>query len=72
MSPGNMRTGVFRKDTQTDQTLAFISHHARATKKMVVRALLDRVETHFSERDIEGRAGEIVYVKEILARNGYL
>ena len=25
---GSMRTGVFKKDTQTDRTLAFISHHA--------------------------------------------
>ena len=66
---GSMRTGVFRKDTQTDWTLAFNLHHARAAKKAVVRALLDRVETHFSERDIDGRAAEMAYVKEIL--NGY-
>ena len=25
---GSMRTGVFRKDTQTDRTLVFNSHHA--------------------------------------------
>ena len=38
---------------------------------MVVRALLDRVETHFSETDIDGRAAEMAYVKEMLSKNGY-
>ena len=38
---------------------------------MIVRALLDRIETHFSEVDVEGKVAERVYVEEVLARNGY-
>ena len=37
----------------------------------MVRASLDRVDTHFSEHDTEGRAAETAYAKEVLAKNGY-
>ena len=68
---GSLRTGVFRKETHTDRTLAFNSHHAQSAKRAVVRALLDRVDTHFSEGDTEGRAAETIYAREVLAKNGY-
>ena len=51
---GSLRKGVFREKTHTDRTLAFSSHHAQSAERAVVRALLDRVDTHFSEHDTEG------------------
>ena len=68
---GSLRTGVFRKKTHTDRTLAFSSHHAQSAKRAVVRVLLDRVDTHFSEHDMEGQAVETAYAKQILAKNRY-
>ena len=67
-SNGLLRTGVFRQATHTDRTSAFKSYHAPSVKKAVVRALMDRVETHFQLDDIEGKKEETLHVESILAR----
>ena len=50
-----LKTAVFRKATNTGQVLNFASHHAPAAKNAVVRALMDRVDTHIRKDDLEGQ-----------------
>ena len=63
-----LMTAVHRKPTCTSQVLNFDSHHSALAKSAVVRALMDRVDTHVGA---EGKTAERTKVLEILELNGY-
>ena len=68
---GKIKTGVHRKATHSGQILAFDSHHPVRAKAAVVRALLDRVNSHFAESDFVGKEEELKRAPAELAENGY-
>ena len=68
---GRIKTGVYRKPTHSGRVLAFDSHHPMSAKAAVVRALLDRVETHYDKDDIAGKKEEEEKVMGELEKNGY-
>ena len=65
---GRIKTGVYRKPTHSGCVWAFDSHHPMSAKAAVVRALLDRVETHYDKDDIAGKEEEEEKVMESLKR----
>ena len=68
---GRLRTGVYRKKTHTNRVLSFASHHPISAKRGVVVSLFDRVESHFSQSDNEGKEQERALLFSALAANGY-
>ena len=68
---GSLRRSVYRKPTHTDQLLQFNSHHATSAKSAVVHSLVNRLDTHFADDDIEGKEAEQDHIVEVLSVNGY-
>ena len=64
-------TSVFRKETSTDRVLNFHSHHSQSAKIAVVRSLMNRLETHFTPEDGDGKRLEREHIFEILRANDY-
>ena len=71
-SDGKLKTGVHRKKTHTSRVLSFASHHPMSAKRGVVISLFDRVLSHFSKDDIEGKEQERTFLSSALMANGYL
>ena len=71
METGSLQTSVFRKETHTDRVLNFNSSHSSNAKSAVVRTLIDRIETHFADGDVNGRDLETAHVQEVLRANDY-
>ena len=65
---GRLMTGVHRN---SDRVLEFDSHHPAGSKRAVVIALFDRVESHCNKDDVLGRRKEIAHLFEVLQQNGY-
>ncbi|BHF78699.1 hypothetical protein SprV_0602181200 [Sparganum proliferum] len=66
---GQLQTAVFRKSTDTRQTLHFNSNHPLSHKRSCVRTLFQRVETHCSTP--EDKRAERMYLQNLFAANGY-
>ena len=62
---------MHRKATHSGRVLAFDSHHPVSAKAAVVRALLDRVNSHYAESDFVGKEEELKGATAELAENGY-
>nr|VZH96089.1 unnamed protein product [Spirometra erinaceieuropaei] len=57
---GGLKTKVFRKATNTTQILKFNRNHPISHKRICVRALYRRVETHCNE--MEDKVAELKYL----------
>ena len=68
---GSIKTGVYRKPTYSGRVLAFESHHPVNAKAATVKALMDRVQTHYSEDDLWGKEEERAQIMCDLRNNGY-
>ena len=66
---GSVKSTVYRKKTNTDQYLNFVSHHPRHQKLGVVRTLMNRYETKTSEEGEKEEEEE--YLKGALRKCGY-
>nr|VZI14920.1 unnamed protein product [Spirometra erinaceieuropaei] len=66
---GGLKTKVFRKATNTTQILNFNSNHPISHKRICVRALYWRVETHCS--GMEDKVAELQYLRRVMRANGY-
>ena len=50
--------------------MKFKSHHATSAKSPVVHSLVNRLDTHFADDDIEGKEAERDHIVEVLSVNG--
>ncbi|BHF83948.1 hypothetical protein SprV_0902709700 [Sparganum proliferum] len=66
---GQLQTTVFRKATNTRQILHFNSNHPLSHKRSCVRALFQRVETHYNRPADKGV--ERQYLHDLFRANGY-
>nr|VZI22688.1 unnamed protein product [Spirometra erinaceieuropaei] len=66
---GHLKTTVYRKATNTRQTLSFHSKHPLGHKRNCMRTLYRRAETHCSEPD--DRRSELRYLQRLFMANGY-
>lgn len=46
---GRLTTGVHRKPTHTDQSLAYVSHHPQSVKRGIVKCLKERAKRHVTK-----------------------
>ncbi|BHF75013.1 hypothetical protein SprV_0501810600 [Sparganum proliferum] len=66
---GGIKTEVFRKATNTTWILNFNSNHPISHKRICVRALYRRVETHCSE--MGDKVAELQYLRRVMTANCY-
>ena len=71
LESGCLRTSVFRKQTHTNRVLNYRSNHAESAKIAVARALMARLDTHFTPSDVDGRKQELDNILGVLKANDY-
>ncbi|BHF66169.1 transcription corepressor activity [Sparganum proliferum] len=64
-----LKTKVFRKATSTTQVLNYNSNRPIRHKRICIRALYQRVQTHYSEPEDE--VDELQYFRRVFKANGY-
>nr|VZI31581.1 unnamed protein product [Spirometra erinaceieuropaei] len=69
LTDGKIRTTVYRKATNTRRILHFRSNHPVGHKRICVRTLFQRVQTHCC--DDSGRKEEMNYLQALFKANGY-